>query len=67
MTYTKKLIEVSLALEAHASDLNPIAVITNRQGIVKQHDARTDNGLQNIMISTDPPCYDNIRKNIRDN
>ncbi|MDX9869911.1 MAG: hypothetical protein RBS92_04225 [Candidatus Cloacimonadales bacterium] len=25
-----------------------------------QHDAQTDNGLRDIMISTDPPYYDNI-------
>lgn len=25
-----------------------------------QHDAQTDNGLRNVMISTDPPYYDNI-------
>ena len=29
-------------------------------GIAKQHDAQSDNGLRNIMISTDPPYYDNI-------
>jgi putative DNA methylase len=29
-------------------------------GVVNQHDAQTDNGLRNIMISTDPPYYDNI-------
>ena len=27
---------------------------------VKQHDAQSDCGLRNIMISTDPPYYDNI-------
>ncbi len=25
-----------------------------------QHDAQSDNGLRNIMVSTDPPYYDNI-------
>ena len=33
---------------------------SNVLGIVKQHDAQTDCGLRNIMISTDPPYYDNI-------
>ncbi|MBQ9395959.1 MAG: DUF1156 domain-containing protein [Proteobacteria bacterium] len=28
--------------------------------IVQSHDAQTDCGLRNIMISTDPPYYDNI-------
>lgn len=31
-----------------------------QEGEVKQHDAQTDNGLRNIMISTDPPYYNNI-------
>ena len=29
-------------------------------GIAIQHDAQTDSGLRNIIISTDPPYYDNI-------
>ncbi len=29
-------------------------------GIAEQHDAQTDCGLRNILISTDPPYYDNI-------
>lgn len=29
-------------------------------GYVKQHDAQSDNGLRDLMISTDPPYYDNI-------
>ena len=29
-------------------------------GFVKQFDAQSDCGLQNAMISTDPPYYDNI-------
>lgn len=32
----------------------------NAQGIARQHDAQSDCGLRNIMISTDPPYYDNI-------
>ncbi len=33
---------------------------SNMSGIVKQFDAQSDNGLREIMISTDPPYYDNI-------
>jgi putative DNA methylase len=29
-------------------------------GTAIQHDAQTDNGLRNIIVSTDPPYYDNI-------
>ena len=29
-------------------------------GYVRQFDAQSDNGLRNIMVSTDPPYYDNI-------
>ena len=29
-------------------------------GFAKQFDAQSDNGLRNIMVSTDPPYYDNI-------
>ena len=29
-------------------------------GIVKQSDAQTDSGLRNILVSTDPPYYNNI-------
>lgn len=29
-------------------------------GVVKQFDAQSDNGLRNVMVSTDPPYYDNI-------
>lgn len=32
----------------------------DKNGFVEQHDAQTDNGLRNIMVSTDPPYYDNI-------
>lgn len=31
-----------------------------KKGVAKQFDAQSDNGLRNIMISTDPPYYDNI-------
>lgn len=30
------------------------------QGIAEQRDAQSDCGLRNIMVSTDPPYYDNI-------
>ena len=33
---------------------------TTSCGVVTQFDAQSDYGLQNIMISTDPPYYDNI-------
>lgn len=33
---------------------------TNANGYAKQFDAQSDNGLRNIMVSTDPPYYDNI-------
>lgn len=33
---------------------------SEKAGITKQFDAQSDNGLRNIMISTDPPYYDNI-------
>lgn len=29
-------------------------------GFVQQNNAQSDNGLRNIMVSTDPPYYDNI-------
>lgn len=29
-------------------------------GFAEQHDAQTDTGMRNILISTDPPYYDNI-------
>ena len=32
----------------------------DKNGFAEQHDAQTDNGLRNIMVSTDPPYYDNI-------
>ena len=30
------------------------------EGVAKQHDAQVDAGFRNIMVSTDPPYYDNI-------
>ena len=35
-------------------------MVTDPQGEAKQFDAQSDCGLSNIMISTDPPYYDNI-------
>lgn len=32
----------------------------NSAGTAKQFDAQSDNGLRQIMVSTDPPYYDNI-------
>lgn len=32
----------------------------NTKSDVRQFDAQSDNGLRNIMVSTDPPYYDNI-------
>lgn len=34
--------------------------IVNKPGIVRQFDAQSDNGMRNIVVSTDPPYYDNI-------
>lgn len=34
--------------------------VGGKVGIVKQMDAQTDSGLRNILISTDPPYYNNI-------
>ena len=31
------------------------------EGRALQYDVQSDNGLRDIMISTDPPYYDNIR------
>jgi len=35
-------------------------LVALKSGNVVQHDAQIDNKLRNIMISTDPPYYDNI-------
>lgn len=32
----------------------------NRFGIARQWDAQSDNGMRGILVSTDPPYYDNI-------
>ncbi len=49
----------------YTTSLNSIVKVlerfeNTRTGIVKQFDAQSDNGLRDIMISTDPPYYDNI-------
>ena len=33
---------------------------TSNNGFVKQHNASTDDDFDNVMVSTDPPYYDNI-------
>lgn len=35
-------------------------LVPGRPGLATQYDAQSDNGLRNIMVSTDPPYYDNI-------
>lgn len=47
------------------TSLNSIIKVIERfdsqnQGVVRQFDAQSDCGLRNIMVSTDPPYYDNI-------
>jgi len=37
-----------------------INICNGRLGSARQFDAQSDNGLRDIMISTDPPYYDNI-------
>jgi len=32
----------------------------DKAGVAFQNDAQTDNGLRNVLVSTDPPYYDNI-------
>ena len=34
--------------------------IVSKPGIVRQFDAQSDNGMRNIVVSTNPPYYDNI-------
>ena len=38
----------------------PMFCSTEKMGLAEQHDAQTDAGYRNIIISTDPPYYDNI-------
>ena len=51
--------DISVALDnvAKAIERLPAQFIS---GSATQHDAQTDNGMRNIMVSTDPPYYDNI-------
>lgn len=49
----------------YITSLNSIIKVIERfdsqnQGFVRQFDAQSDCGLRNIMVSTDPPYYDNI-------
>lgn len=49
----------------YTTSLNSIVKVLERfentkTGIVRQFDAQSDNGLRGIMVSTDPPYYDNI-------
>jgi len=37
-----------------------IANFQSKESFASQHDAQTDNGLRGILVSTDPPYYDNI-------
>ena len=49
--------EIALGNIVKAIERFPINV---REGVAIQHDAQTDTGMRNIIISTDPPYYDNI-------
>ena len=33
---------------------------TGKEGVAKQFDAQTDTGMRNILVSTDPPYYNNV-------
>lgn len=46
----------SLALKAFAN----LVPLDSPGGHAKQFDAQSDNGMHNVMVSTDPPYYDNI-------
>jgi putative DNA methylase len=45
-------------LEQLTNCIDRLPASTN--SVAQQHDAQTDNGLRNVMVSTDPPYYDNI-------
>ncbi len=51
--------DISVALENVAKAIERLPAESGT-GIAAQFDAQQDNGLRNIMISTDPPYYDNI-------
>lgn len=51
--------DISVALSNVAKAIEKLPENTNR-GEAVQQDAQTDCGLRGIMISTDPPYYDNI-------
>lgn len=46
----------ALALQAFSN----LAPEGSQEGFAKQFDAQSDNGMRGIMVSTDPPYYDNI-------
>ncbi len=46
----------ALALQSFSN----LAPLGSPEGHAKQFDAQSDNGMRNIMVSTDPPYYDNI-------
>jgi len=74
MSYRKKLIEVALPLGAinaesareksihhgHPSTLHLWWARRPLAASVRQFNVQDDNGLRNVIVSTDPPYYDNI-------
>lgn len=40
--------------------INTFRASKNLRGHVRQFDAQSDSGIRNVMVSTDPPYYDNI-------
>ncbi len=52
-------LSISTAVSWEVSSLRKLG-FTDGQGYANQHDAQSDCGLRNIMVSTDPPYYDNI-------
>lgn len=51
--------DISVALENVARAIERLPA-QSKDGLSTQCDAQTDSGLRDIMISTDPPYYDNI-------
>lgn len=47
-------------ISAYIADCIQTLPNTSASGCADQHNAQTDCGLRNIMVSTDPPYYDNI-------
>ena len=48
------------AIEWIALSMENFPINGDNRSMAIQHDSQTDNNLRNIMISTDPPYYDNI-------